>query len=641
MGFMLSSPPDAPKAINLTEVPRPADSRARSLEGVSATNTVFGELADVAVAQSQVGGGLGQLEMGVDGDESRYWWGSGIVTHTDGKRYLAPPVSTLTLTSGAAVAAGFASVVKAGVRYDFTWQDTRIYRRDASNGTNAWSLVYTAPNPVTDLYQFASESFEPNQPRMNIAIPALADPNDYKHAAPDLAATWVPGNVATTAFSTVLGKPSYFSSVRGYIFAAVDNNKLFYNVDPVVDSWVGPINTSLSGNYSGPPGDQAYAIKGLVAVNDFLFVIKNDAIYNVDSQQEVTEAVWQWKSRPSAQNFKYFCTGGSWLFYSVSPEVYAYDPTTGRNVPIGLSTQSGFSTEDILGVAADNQYLYVLAKVRVPNLRSASSAALFRCVQTGASAWSFECIWEDTASTAYTRLAAFPAGETAATRVYWGNDAGTSILHMDIPANWDESTSGSYATSGTFYTSLWRTGFETFIKRWLWVGTDTLGLDADDTIRIAYSTDGGTTFTNLAAAMTSPGLTFTDFANISASSMVLRFTWASGGTNTGVLRTHSLHARPRWRFLQRVEAPVRIADYIELLNGTKDPRKMATIVSDLETLRTSNALITYEDFLGHSFAVSFDQLDFHPIRHETPDRQAAGYVEQEAMITLTRSDSGA
>lgn len=51
-------------------------------------------------------------------------------------------------------------------------------------------------------------------------------------------------------------------------------------------------------------------------------------------------------------------------------------------MPTGMAKRDGFSMREVLGLAADNKYMYVLARVRVPTLRSADSVALFRGVKT-------------------------------------------------------------------------------------------------------------------------------------------------------------------------------------------------------------------------------------------------------------------
>lgn len=619
-GFMLVSPKDQSKILDIDEAP-PAPEKTSD----ESDHKVFGGQLDQSVAQIDFSGGLGQLEAQ---DRQRYWWGTA-VTHVPGKVYCPPPVNTLTLTSGAAATTNFRTwVSSAGTRYDFTFQSTRLYRRDASNTTNAWTLVYTASAAITDVHFFGGAAY--------ICVPTDGTTTDFFYQPdPTAAATWVPTNRNHTAFSTVLGKPKFFAHVRGTMYAAVDSQKVFYNTDPTADSWTGPIDTSLAGNYSGPPGDTSYGFRGMVAVNDFIFVFKDDAGYSIDSQQEVQEVFWQWRDRPSSKNFAHFAPSGDLLYYSVSPEVYAYDPNTGRNLPTRLAMMDGVSVEDILGVGADNRYVYVLAKVRVPLIRSSSSACLFRGVRVSATYWAWEALWEDTSVTAYSKMYASPDG--AGTRVYWGLDAGTGTRHMDIPANWDESTGSSFATSATLYTSVWRSEFEALVKRYLWLGARVAALDASNTIALAYSTDFGATFTTL-ATLTSAGLSFNDFTAITGDHMVLRFTFTCAGTATPVLRMYDLHARARWRRSRIVSCAVRICRSPERLNGTRVDSETAQYFADaLDTLRTSNSTITYTDYIGRSFAVSLEKVHYHATRHEKPEDA----WEQEALLTLAEASSGA
>ena len=628
-GFMLSTPAGESKQLHVGEVSAAAPDRP---DAGTEDLSQFDSRADEARAQGSLEGGVGKLEARYQDDALSYWWGSGVVTHTSGRTYLAPPVTTKSLTSGAASIAGFYTFYHSGgTRYDFCWEGPRLHRRDASNGTNAWTLVYTANVNITDFVVINGAGYIAVPSRLDATAPANTD--FYYQSDPTAAATWTPTARAHAAFSDALGKPRFFRQVRTTTFAIVDNRKVFYSVDPTTDAWVGPIDTSLDGNTSGGPGDTTYPFVSSLAVNDYLFVFKRDAAYNIDSQQEVTEAIWQWKQRPSTRNFAFIAAGGETLYYSTGNEVWAYDPNTGRNVPVGLSRQAGYSTQDILGVGADNQYVYILAKVRVPRIRSSASAALLRGVRVAASEWAFEVLWEDTASTAYSNLAAFPYGN--GTRVYWAESDGTDVKHMDVPADWDETTSGSFATGGTLYTSIWRTGFPNNYKRWLWLGLQVESADASNTVAVAYSTDDGATWTTL-GTISASGASTLAFSNVVAQSMALRFTWVCAGTATPVLRIYDLHGRVRTRYLPDVRLALRVASRIELNNRSQDPRLVAQVAADLRTLRASDGTIAYEDYLGNSFNVSVDQLAFLPTRHEAPKDN----TELEAHVVLSRADSG-
>jgi hypothetical protein len=527
---------------------------------------------------------------------------------------------------------GFRSYLKSGTQYDFTWQATRLYRRDASNRTNDWTLVYTGSAAITDIDYFDG--------KLLIAMPLHGSADFAIQTDISAAATWTPTTYDHAAFSAGLGKPSFFRSIRGWSYAFVNPNKVFYSSDPTTDGWVGPIDTSLTGNYSGPAGDDGYNFKGALAANDYLFCFKDDAGYNIDSQQEVTEVLWHFKSRPSADNYKYVCTGSDFIYYSVSPEVYAYDPTSGRNVPLGLASQTGFSTEQIKGLAADNQFIYVLAQVRVPTIRSASSMVLFRGWRVGAMKWAFDVPWEDTAATTYTGLGC-ASTSTYGTRIYIFPDAGTSTLLLDMAPAFDQSlTTTAFAASGTLYPSLWRTSYPTLSKRWLYTAIRTSGVDATETVDLAYSTDQGANFTSNFTTTTA-GLRTDNLSNINGEVMALRFTLAGDGTATPVLNVYAIHARPRWRSLESVKLDIRIANGISRNNGAyAESDTQAAIVTALRALRTTDSSITYEDFLGNSFTVAVDSLGFRPTRHYAPEKSGTGVIEMEAGLLLTRADKG-
>lgn len=588
-------------------------------------------------SQDSLKGGAGQLEFTSKSDEENYLWSSGIVTHTDGRTYLAKATTTLALTSGAAAftcAATF--LTSGGTRYDFCVQGPRLYRRDATSSSNTWAIVYTANVNITDIKIVDGAMLIAVPTRLDATAPANTD--YYIQSDPTAAATWTPTAAAMTAMSDALGKPTYFLQIRGTTYAFVQNRRVLYNVDPTADSWVGPIDTTLNINgasqVSGPPGDKSYPFIGVKAMNNYLLAFKKDAAYTIDANQEVREAIWEWKNNPANRNFAHQTTLDGICYYSVAPEVYAYDPVTGRNLPIHLSDQAGFSVEDILGLSADNGFLYVLAKVRVPNVRSGASAALLRVQRVSAQQWVWEILWEDTVSTAYTGLAAVPNGN--GTNVYIFTTDGTNSYLMYLPPDYDESTTGGFAASGALYMSIWRTGFPNFTKKWGWIAVDSENTSASNTLAIAYSTDLGANFTTL-STLTASGLQFVDMSGINSQSIVLRFTFVSAnGSVSPVLRVFDLHGRVRFRYLRQVKAAVRVADYIETLSGSNSTDTAAVLKTNIETLRTTNSTITYKDFLGNSFTCSVDVAGYKPTRHEKPTDQ----YEMEAMLQISELGKG-
>lgn len=625
-GFMLVTPPKQTKQLAVEEVGPPDAMRVQTEATISHQD--FDPQQDTPFSMASFVGGLGQLEF--DGmDDSGYWWGT-VVTHVDGRAFLPPPASALSLTSATATIAGFCThLTTAGARYDFCWEGPRLHRRDAANNTNAWSLVYTAAVDITDFFVFNGTGIIATPSSTNASLDFLTQ------ADVTAAATWSPTTRNHASFSNGT-KPKYIASSRGACFSMVDNNKVFYTVDPTQDAWLGPIETTV-GALAGPStGDGTYPFTRAVAVNDYVFTFSPAAGYNIDSEQNVTETFWQWKDKPSTENFKYVATGGDLLVFSVGPEVYTYDPGTGATMPLRLARRSGASVQSILGLDADNQYIYVLAQVRVPKLRSAASIALLRGHRAGGTRWAFECIWEDTTATeTYATLRALPYG--VGTRLYWGVTTGgaTSTYVMDVPADWDESTGTAFATTGVLYTSITRASFAGFGKRHLWTNIEAEGTaNPGDDIAVAYSIDGGVTW---AALGTTDTATKWDYDNVSSRSIALRFTFTGSGTTTPVLRVFDHHQRVRFRYLQRVTAAVRIANNLELLNGTRDNRTLAGLRSELETLRTSEAEILYEDYTGNSFNVSVDMFTYRPTRHETPSDKG----ELEAILILNRADSGA
>ena len=621
-GFMLAKPAGQGKQLSIDEVGGPEVQRL-STDAI-ATHADFAPEKDAVFAMSSFRGGIGQVQFDLQ-DESSYWWGQGVVTHVDGKAFLARAVSNLALTSATGAITNFLTYVSsAGTRYDFCWEAARLYRRDASNTTNAWTLVWTQANakPIT--------SFIVHNGIGIIACETLTDAiaaDFYTQADVTAAATWAPTARNHTPFTDAAGRPKILLGQRATCYAAVDNAKLFYTVDPTQDGWVGPIEVTV-GSLSAPMmGDTSYEFTGLIAVNDYLFAFKPVAGYAVDSEQNVTEALWQWIAKPSAENFRYFAAGGDLLVYSVGPEVYAYDPASGANMALKIARQSGYSVRQIVGLGADNQYVYVLAKVRVPSIRSAEGYALLRGFREGGSKWAFECLWEDSAPGTTTYQTLFVSPDGVGSRVYWGKTASsvTSVNHMDIPADWDESTgsgASTFQTSGVLYTSITWAGFPGLSKRHLWLTMQTEGTtSATYKVAIAYSTDNGASWTALGDTGSGGAGTLStklDFSAVNAKSIALRFTLTGDGAATPILRVFDEHQRARFRYLHAIGAGLRIGDYIEMLNGKQGTKTAVTLRGDLAKLRAEDGNILYEDFIGHSFNVSFDKVAYQPTNHEKP-----------------------
>lgn len=635
-GFMLVSPEGMSKQLQVTEVGAPEVARISNASG--ATHQDYDPRFDTPFSMDSFNSGSGQALFD-SFDENAVWWAPGVVTHVEGKAYLAPPTSSLALTSGTTQVNGFYTyTTSAGARYDFCWSGTRLYRRDAANKTNAWSVAYTHTTfDITDFLVFNNKGV--------ICFGADTTTTDFRNVTANLTSGTMTTSIANhTPFSSGT-KPKYMKAVRGTLYALVDNSKVYYTVDPTTDGWVGPIETTVG---SGVPnvGDGSYAFTNVAALGDYLFTFASDAGYNIDSEQNVSEIFAQWKDKPAVTNFDHVAINDadSTLLFAAGNEVYTYDPQTGATNAMGLSKQSGFSVQAILGVAAGNQFAYVLATVRVATINSAVSCALFRCYKQRGAKWGFEVLWEDTAVTeTYYNLAAVPFG--LGTRLYWGQVlSGTASINcMDIPADWDETASGSYAASGVLYTSVTRAMFPDFIKRHLWLSYETDGTtSSSNKVAVAYSLDNGATWTSLGDTGSGQAATLITrhaYSAVASRSIALRFTFTSAGTVTPQLRVFAHHQRVRFRYLPSIMASVRVADGIEQNNGARDVRSKATLRADLLTLRTSDSEITYQDFLGNSFVCTVDQVSYSPTRHYIPNKTLNVY-ELEAQLMISRADSG-
>ncbi len=626
-GFMLVSPPGQTKQLQTTEAP-PIESQRLVTQDIANARD-FDPKLDTPFSMSDFSGGVGQMEFDFS-DEKAYWWGSGVITHVPGKVFLAPPVaSTETLTGSTGDVAGMCTyLTSANVRYDFLWEGLNIWRRTAANATNDWTKVYTAGVAITDFKIFNGVGV--------IAIPSDATTTDFlTQADVTAAATWVPIGRNHSPFSSGT-KPTRFESIRGTLYAFVNNDLVYYTTDPTVDGWTGPIDIALSGtgNLGGSTGDSTYSIQGVSVVNDFLFVRKKDAVYSIDSQQDVIEVLWQWKDKPSEYNFKYAAVGGDLLIYNVGPEVWIYDPQTGQNVNTGLSKKSGFTVKEVLGISADSQFMYVLAKVRVNTIRSEDSIALFMGTKIRPGQYAWEVAYEVTSigTDTYGPMFVFPQG--LGSRVYIvRNDSGdTDTIIIDFPAEWDSSLSSTFATTGTLWTSITRGGFPGFQKRQLYTNINALQVDATETITASLVTDISTT--NYSAMTSSPQET--NLTSKYGLYNYFKFVLAGDGSATPVLKNFDHHTRVRFKYLPQVQVSIRIADYTELRNGSKSTLKAHQLWDNLTTLRTTNSEITYKDFLGNSFPVTVDQIFVQPSRHEGKLQ-----YEEEAVVIMTRCDRGA
>lgn len=638
--FMLVSPPQQSKQLQVDEVQTPTG--IYELRRINTPETLmhtdFDLKMDVPWAQNTFTMGVGQLEFNEKTDEQQYWWSSGIITHTDAKAYLAKAPTTLAIPSGANAYTNRCSfVTSGGTRYDFMCQGTRLYRRDATLSSNAWAVMYTASAAITNISIINGKLF--------ICVPTVADPTSYYYQSdPTAAAVWVPTAVVSSAMTLALGKPSFFLQVRGTAYAFVQNHRVLYNqTDPTSgSSWLGPIDTTLAVNganqVSGPPGDTSYPFINVLAMNNYMIAFKMDAGYTIDANQEVREALWEWKQNVAPRNFKYSCTAAGIIYYSQTPEIYAYDPVTGRNLPIGLSTQAGFSVQDILGLDGNDGNIYVLAKVQVPTIRATWSTALLRVWRASAQQWVFEVMWEDTSATSWSGVATVPNG--TGTNVYIFSADGTTSRLFYFPPDYDESTQGNFTSTADMFLSFWRTGFPNFQKKWTWLALTADNVDGTgNNIGVYYSLDKGATWT-LLRSVTTAGLNFIPMTSITSDGIVVKLTFNSAnGTVTPVLRGFDLHGRVRWRYLRQVKVAIRVADYLETLNGGRasgNTDTAAKIKTALETIRVADTYAQYRDFLGNTFQCSIDSISYRPTRHEKPTDQ----YELEAVVTLSELGSG-
>ena len=674
--FMLSKPEGTGKQLSISEVGPPNVDRLVSTDQF--THSDFPPDVDAPFVQTSWRDGIGQILFD-NNKQHAYLWSTGIVTHADGKAYLAPPVTEIDIngptgdtTPGAGLAFGRGDSIKhfaswwnpeTSIRYDWLSTKRAIWRRDTSTEANEWEVFVRAASTISDSLGRKFTFYRDIDSEETVLF--MSDPfgtlgqyeyyteltESLPHADTAALNTFnlvtSPVAIADTAFAT--NKPTDYVVVRDTLFAIVGitsgagpNNKVYYSIVP----------TDAGGNnFSGPlvAGAALTPLINSVAANDFLFVFNQEAGYNINAAQDVAEVLWHFKNRPSPSNYKYICTDGYFFYYTVGTDAFAYDPNTGANISMNISRRESFSCNEILGLAADERFVYILANINVEQIGISGVALLAAYPSTDTEGvWNLEVLWQDTTGTrVHSNLAAFPEADTRSTRLYWGTvitgDDITVTSSMVIPANWDASGGDSFETTGSLYTSITHANFPGFIKRAMWISLSGL-LDSNNYIAVYYSMDEGDTWTQLdfntstggiQNAVSSPAIG--SLENDSSRNIMVRFDFVGNGTNTSVLSEFDLHQRVQFRYLQAITCGVRVADNLSLRNGTIDRnRTREQIKEDLETVRASTEPITYTDFLGNSFIVTVDKIDYVPSRDEKPTDN----WEIEAVVSLTRADYG-
>lgn len=622
-GFMLLTPNNATKQLVSTEAPPSTMGRG---EGADVLRASYEPSYAQSVAQIDWSGGMGQPELDT-GEENMYSVGVGVVTHTLGKVYPAlDSVGVLSVGSAGPIRGIRSYVSNTGTRMDFLWAGSGLFRRDPG-GLGNWSLIYNAPSQITDFVIFNG-----------VGVVAIGDSNS---ASDDFITLTSPFGTPTptvrnhSAF-TATEKPYYWQVVRNTLYALVNQNKVFMTVDPTQDSWVGPISITVGSITSPGAGDSTFRFTSSVSLNDYLLVFKENAGYGIDSEQNVVEVIWQFASRPSPDNFRWVVPGGEYCFYTAANDVWVYDPRSGANFPIGISRMHSVSVSRLLGLSSDSQHVYTLAELSPRHIDGVTYVGLIRSTRVSGLRYAHELIWaSDTLqSVDVYGVWTLPRDSTSnSVYVCFRSGSDSTMLLFHYPTSWDESGVPGQRINGRLYTSEITSKLPTFVKRYLWLGVSAEGASSTSYIDVDIRIDNGPWV--YVGRVDSSYKIFT-LSNLIGRVAQLRFSFFPSATSCPVLRAWDLHARPRYRYLPVKELYVRVADNIELNNGTRDSRSMEEIFSQLRELRTSEKKILYEDFTGESFLCSIDKLNFQPSLHEVPDSN----IEMVAVLSVARSDEG-
>lgn len=626
IGFMLSVPQEQTKSLIMQESDPPRFDR--DLDEFSEIFRTSNPRNDTPFVCNDFSGGVGQLHYD-EGDPSKYWWSSGVITHVKGKAYPAPPVTTLTMGSETGFPGKIYSTFVTGTsdRYDFISVGRKLFRRPSDDNTTAWTEVWDSGAASIDgLYQFNNSLF---------IFGTFGGTTDF-YVQEDIteAATWTPTSKSHTISSqnrsqdgSSVGKTFY---IRTASESAASGNVIYFSTTPETDAWTGPIVVG--------PNLGGYANYRLAIVNNFLFVMNDFAIYSIDPDQEVTEVIWQFKNNPNPDNFKHNTPYNSELIFNVRNEVYSYNPISGETFKLGLSNKDGFSVKEIKGLASDQNFLYILAVVSVPDIRSNDSNVLFAAHQKDGE-WVFEVLWEDEDDDDYEfeHLTASMDANLPVTRLYWTAYDGvntTKTYIQEIPHKWDYSDGVEWDTSSELFTSITKSRFPGFSKRQTFIDGNFLNLDANNTIAIAYKTSYEDSYTTISTA-DDDHLTI-NYDNVFGHILALRFTFTSDGTTCPVLLDTTSHQRIRFLYLPYITLSIKVSSNTPLRDNNPDQRLVWEVWQDLLTLRSFEGEILYEDFFGNQFPVTIDILSANTTKNDSVEM-----VELEAVLVITRMDKGA
>lgn len=623
-GFMLSQDKYGKKQLTVEESDPP--NLLRDIDQFSEVFRQSNPRNDTPYVVTDLSNGVGQLWLD-DGESTKYWWSNGLITHVKGKVFPAPPIGTDVATISYNSNASKVIRAKTG-DYDFVVLTDRIYRRPSYDDTTDWTLVYTAPGTITDIYAYSGG--------LIIAAPytSSATIDFYIQSNPAAAATWSPTSYNHTVYTSTI-KPYYFTEIGNTIYASY-NNSIYYTTDITADAWVGPIT-------AGP-----YAVNKLTTLNNFLFAMNPYGIYSVDSQQNVEEVVWQFKEPKvsgfgGAGAFDKFAQFNQFLAFNVKNEVYTYNPFDSETRAIGLSMKDGFSVQNILGLTAGGSFLYILAKVNVPDIYDTDRIALFAGYINDRNEWVFEVLHEDT-YTAHHGFSSTVDTETGDLRIYLFSLA-SSILTtktLTIPSRWDFTDGDSFRTESILYTSISKSNYPGLDKQQIYVDGNFINLTDTvfNVVHVYYSTDYANTYTLLDIADSSFDTGshqhfLANYNNVIGETFNFKLKFWSDATTCPIMYDIASHQRIKFRYQPRFIMSIRIADELDLRDRNKIKKKSWEIWDDLKTLRSTTSEILYEDFIGNQYNVTFELLRLTPSRSDNKDTQ-----EMDATVIVTRKDKG-
>ncbi len=209
----------------------------------------------------------------------------------------------------------------------------------------------------------------------------------------------------------------------------------------------------------------------------------------------------------------------------------------------------------------------------------------------------------------------------------WTFSDGTS----SSPVEYFDRTPGSYMSEceGQLYSSWISGGLKTIQKQWNDLTVLASNLSASYYIKVYYRLTEDGSWTSLGTIQTEPMQKLTFPAATLSRRLQLRFDlYTTESQNSPLLWAYSVRYLPRPTVKQRFQMTLQIGENIELANGAREQKSLATQWTNLVTARSAESAIALVDPEGNSTQVNIEQL----FRQRLPSQDVA---EGQAAYSVT------